>query len=107
MHDDFATEPLDQIRGTHDRDEAPADWSDLHLEHKAWTEEILELRLEIRGAVTSRCLATRSTQEFLEPAGPLWARTLLLEAATEWRGTLPPAIPTLIRSAAGLRHFSN
>lgn len=107
MHDDFAAEPLDELRTAPDRDEAPADWNDLHLEHKAWTEEILELRLEIHGAVTSRCLATRNAQEFLEPAGPRWARTLLLEAAAEWRNTLPPALPTLIHSAEGPRILSD
>lgn len=74
-------------------DNASLPWDEIHLERKHWTDASLELRLEHGGAVVARCLATRHDQLFLDGAAPDWARTLLLEAAAEWRRHLPPFDP--------------
>lgn len=81
----FETSPAD------DRDALP--WEELHLERKHWTDATLELRLEQRGTVIARCLATRHDQLFLDGKAPDEARALLLEAAAEWRRHLPPFDP--------------
>lgn len=73
------------------REEATPDWSELEL-RRVERADAIELRILRGGAPVGSMHAVRAMEEnewrlFGVPTGPVWCRSLLHEAASEWMRT--------------------